>query len=67
MAGRMRSQASLPQSGKMTKLLLSTNSPDKIREFRQILEGLPVEIVSPADLGLKLEVAETGIELRRKR
>lgn len=44
----------------MRKLLLSTNNPDKVREFRQILEGLPLEIVTPASLGLKLEVEETG-------
>lgn len=44
----------------MPKLLLSTNNRDKVREFRQILEGLPLEIVTPAELGLELEVAETG-------
>ncbi len=45
---------------RMRRLLLSTNSPDKVREFREILAGLPLEIVTPADLGLNLEVAETG-------
>ena len=42
------------------KLLLSTNNPDKVREFGQILAGLPLEIVTPASLGLRLEVQETG-------
>jgi XTP/dITP diphosphohydrolase len=42
------------------KLLLSTNNPDKVREFGQILAGLPLEIVTPASLGLKLEVEESG-------
>lgn len=42
------------------KLLLSTNNPDKVREFTQILAGLPLELVTPASLGLKLEVQETG-------
>lgn len=44
----------------MRRLLLSTNNPDKVREFTQILAGLPLEIVTPVQLGLKLEVAETG-------
>jgi XTP/dITP diphosphohydrolase len=44
----------------MRKLLLSTNNPDKVREFREILVGLPLEVVAPASLGLELEVAETG-------
>ncbi|MGE5620673.1 MAG: RdgB/HAM1 family non-canonical purine NTP pyrophosphatase [Sphingomonadaceae bacterium] len=44
----------------MRRLLLSTNNPDKVREFAQILAGLPLEIVTPAQLGLKLEVTETG-------
>ncbi len=42
------------------KLLLSTNNPDKVREFTQILAGLPLEIVTPASMGLSLEVPETG-------
>ncbi|MHB0869041.1 MAG: RdgB/HAM1 family non-canonical purine NTP pyrophosphatase [Chloroflexota bacterium] len=44
----------------MRRLLLSTNNPDKVREFTQILAGLPLEIVTPVQLGLKLEVPETG-------
>jgi XTP/dITP diphosphohydrolase len=44
----------------MRKLLLSTNSVDKVREFSQILAGLPVELVTPASLGLALDVPETG-------
>ena len=44
----------------MNKLLLSTNNPDKVIEFRQILEGLPIEVATPADLGLELDVEETG-------
>ncbi|HEX2988397.1 MAG TPA: RdgB/HAM1 family non-canonical purine NTP pyrophosphatase [Chloroflexota bacterium] len=42
------------------KLLIATNNQDKVREFREILEGLPVEVVTPAELGLQLEVEETG-------
>ncbi len=42
------------------RLLLSTNNPDKVREFQEILAGLPLEIITPASIGLQLEVAETG-------
>ncbi|MGI5835778.1 MAG: RdgB/HAM1 family non-canonical purine NTP pyrophosphatase [Chloroflexota bacterium] len=42
------------------RLLLSTNNQDKVKEYRQILEGLPLEIVTPASLGLNMEVEETG-------
>jgi XTP/dITP diphosphohydrolase len=42
------------------RLLLATSSADKIREYRQILRDLPLELVTPADLGLRLEVEESG-------
>lgn len=42
------------------RLLLSTNNHDKVREFQEILAGLPLEIVTPASLGLEMEVPETG-------
>lgn len=41
-------------------LLLATGNPGKLREFSQILSGLPVRLVSPADLGLELDVPEEG-------
>ncbi len=44
----------------MRRLLLSTNNPDKAREFREILAGLPLEVVTPASIGLQMEVDETG-------
>ena len=44
----------------MRKLLLSTNNPDKAREFREILAGLSLEVVTPASINLQMEVAETG-------
>lgn len=43
-----------------TTLLIATNNPSKVRELRELLEGLPIKVVSPAELGLKLDVAETG-------
>jgi XTP/dITP diphosphohydrolase len=42
------------------KLLLATTNPGKVREFHELLAGCPVELVVPADLGLKLEVEENG-------
>ena len=42
----------------MPALLLATNNAGKRREFSRLLDG--IEIISPADLGLALEVDETG-------
>jgi XTP/dITP diphosphohydrolase len=44
----------------MRQLLLATNNQGKIREFRDLLEGIPFQLVAPADLGLQLEVEESG-------
>lgn len=41
-------------------LLLATNNPGKVREIEALLDGLPVKVVRPADLGLAIDVAETG-------
>jgi XTP/dITP diphosphohydrolase len=42
------------------RLLVATNNLGKLREYRQLLRGVPAEFVAPADLGLALEVHETG-------
>ena len=42
------------------KLLLATNNQGKLRELRELLAGIPFEMVSPADIGLNLKAAETG-------
>jgi XTP/dITP diphosphohydrolase len=42
------------------RLLIATTNPHKVREFREILTGLPYALVNPEDLGLSLEVEETG-------
>ena len=42
------------------KLLVGSGNPGKVREFRELLDGLPVELVTPADIGLDIEVEETG-------
>ena len=44
----------------MNKLLLATNNQGKLRELRAILAGLPLELVTPADLRLDLDVPEDG-------
>lgn len=42
------------------KLLIATHNPGKVREFRMLLEKLEIKLISPLDIGLELEVAETG-------
>ncbi|MDP2919674.1 MAG: XTP/dITP diphosphatase [Dehalococcoidia bacterium] len=42
------------------KLLIATNNAGKLREYRSLLEGMPFDLVSPADAGIKADVAETG-------
>lgn len=42
------------------KLVMATQNPKKLREMRAILSDLGVEVVSEAELGVKIEVEETG-------
>lgn len=42
----------------MRELLVATNNPGKLAEFRRLLEGLPVVVVGPEEIGLHLEVPE---------
>ncbi len=42
------------------RLLLATNNPGKVREYRDILAGLPIALVTPAEIGLDLEIEEAG-------
>jgi XTP/dITP diphosphohydrolase len=44
----------------MMKLLIATHNPGKVREYRELLAGLPLELTYPAHEGLDIEVAETG-------
>jgi XTP/dITP diphosphohydrolase len=46
------------------RLLLATTSLDKIRELRQIFADLPLTLLAPADLGLHLDVEESGTTFR---
>jgi XTP/dITP diphosphohydrolase len=42
------------------KLLVATNNPGKVREYEELLAGLPVEITFPAQESLDMDVEETG-------
>lgn len=42
------------------KFVLATQNPGKLREMSSILSGFGVEVVSPAELGISVEVEETG-------
>jgi XTP/dITP diphosphohydrolase len=44
----------------MRRLLAATNNRDKLSEILSLLDGLPMEIITPDKMGLSLEVAETG-------
>lgn len=43
------------------KLLIATNNPGKLAEFQELLADLGVELVTPAQLGLDLDVVEDGV------
>jgi len=42
------------------KLLVATNNPGKVREYRALLKGLPLTLTYPAQEGIDIEVEETG-------
>lgn len=44
----------------MAKLLLATNNRGKIKEYRDLFNDLPYELVTLAELGIGIEVDETG-------
>lgn len=44
----------------MSTLLLATNNQGKLRELQFILADLPIELLTPADIHLNLEVDEDG-------
>lgn len=53
---------SFAEEGKLTKLLVGTNNPGKVREYEELLSDLPgtLEITFPAQEGLALDVEESG-------
>jgi XTP/dITP diphosphohydrolase len=44
----------------LSQLLLATNNAGKLYELKQLLAGIPFCLVSPADIGLSLEVTESS-------
>jgi XTP/dITP diphosphohydrolase len=44
----------------MQKLLIATGNRGKVKEIQSLLEELEVELVTPKDIGLELEVHEDG-------
>lgn len=48
----------------MRKILVASHNTNKIKEFRSIFKGYPVELVSLADLGDKAEVIEKGLSFK---
>jgi XTP/dITP diphosphohydrolase len=45
----------------VNRLLLATANAGKVRELRALLDGLDLEVVTADDLGLRLDVEETGV------
>jgi len=41
-------------------LLVATNNPGKVQELVALLDSMPVNVMRPIDLGLSVDVAETG-------
>ncbi len=44
----------------MQQLLIATSNKGKVKEIQSLLAGLDVELVTPKDLGLEMEVVEDG-------
>ena len=44
----------------MQTLLIASSNPGKLNEFQGILQGLGVNLVLPADIGVKIKVEEDG-------
>jgi XTP/dITP diphosphohydrolase len=44
----------------MQKLLIATNNKDKVEEIQDLLKDVNVELMTPNDIGLKLDVKEDG-------
>ncbi len=44
----------------MSKLLIATNNSGKQKEIQSLLKNLEIEFVTPAEIGLKLDVKEDG-------
>jgi len=47
------------------RLLLATNNKAKVQEYRVLLDGIPFELVTPAELGSTQSVEESGETLEQ--
>ena len=45
----------------MNHLLIATNNPGKIQELQELLKDLNIELVTPAQINLELDVVEDGL------
>jgi XTP/dITP diphosphohydrolase len=48
------------KKSEMKKLLIATNNRGKVQELRVLLQGLPIQLVTPDEINLKLDVTENG-------
>ena len=44
----------------MNQLLIATNNQGKIKELHELLDDLGIELVTPSQIGLDLDVVEDG-------
>ena len=44
----------------MKKLLIATNNKGKLLEFQDLLKDTGIELITPADIGLDIDVEEDG-------
>jgi len=42
------------------ELLIATGNPGKVREYDELFAGLPITCISPAEIGIHLQVDESG-------
>jgi XTP/dITP diphosphohydrolase len=47
-------------SVEMRKLIVASNNADKIKEIKEILKNIPVEILSMKEAGIDIDIEETG-------
>jgi XTP/dITP diphosphohydrolase len=56
----LRAASSAYRLHAVKRLILATNNPGKVREFRRLLDGCGYEVVTPREAGVQLDVDETG-------
>ena len=45
----------------MKKLLIATNNQGKVKELHELLQGMDLDLVTPSQIGLDLDVIEDGL------